>query len=103
MSQLIWIKVWIVFVANLSIKNQINIDNCFIPPKMSFFIFFGNKTVYQRLGATQKNVFFARICCKFLAFLELFCRKNSENDYFDQHLECAAPKRWSKYTTYLDL
>ena len=25
--------------------------------------------------------------------------KNAENDYFDQCLECAAPKRWSKYTT----
>ena len=25
--------------------------------------------------------------------------KNAENGYFDQHLEWAAPKRWSKYTT----
>ena len=25
--------------------------------------------------------------------------KNAENDYFDWRLECAAPKRWSKYTT----
>ena len=24
---------------------------------------------------------------------------NTENDYFNQRLECAAPKRWSKYTT----
>ena len=24
-----------------------------------------------------------------------------EKSYFDQHLECAAPKRWSKYTTHL--
>ena len=23
----------------------------------------------------------------------------AENDYFKQHLECEAPKRWSKYTT----
>ena len=23
----------------------------------------------------------------------------AENDYFDQRLECEAPKRWSKYTT----
>ena len=43
---------------------------------------------------TQKNVFFA---ANFL----LFCRKNAENDYFDQRLECAAPKRWSIYTTNL--
>ena len=25
--------------------------------------------------------------------------KNAENDYFDQLLECAAPKRWLNYTT----
>ena len=25
--------------------------------------------------------------------------KNTKNDYFDQRLGCAAPKRWSKYTT----
>ena len=25
--------------------------------------------------------------------------KNIKKAYFDQHLECAAPKRWSKYTT----
>ena len=25
--------------------------------------------------------------------------KNAEKDDFDQRLECAAPKRWSKYTT----
>ena len=24
---------------------------------------------------------------------------NAENNYFDQRLECAAPKRWSKCTT----
>ena len=24
---------------------------------------------------------------------------STKNDYFDQRLECAAPKRWSKYTT----
>ena len=28
----------------------------------------------------------------------LYC-KNAENGHFDQHLECAAPKRRSKYTT----
>ena len=25
--------------------------------------------------------------------------KNAENDYFNQRLGCAAPKRWLKYTT----
>ena len=33
----------------------------------------------------------------YLAFLQ----KNTENDYFNQCLECAAPKRWSKYTTHV--
>ena len=28
-----------------------------------------------------------------------FQRKNIKNTYFDQHLECAAPKRWSKFIT----
>ena len=32
-------------------------------------------------------------------FLKFFCTKNAENGHFDQQLECAAPKRWSKYTT----
>ena len=41
---------------------------------------------------------FAKICCNYLAF-SAFLHKNAENDYFDQRLECAAPKRWSKYTT----
>ena len=31
--------------------------------------------------------------------LGVFMCKNAENDYFDQLLECAAPKRRSKYTT----
>ena len=28
-----------------------------------------------------------------------YSTKNAENDYFDQRLGCAAPKRWWKYTT----
>ena len=28
---------------------------------------------------------------------------NAENDYFDQRLACAAPKCWSKYTTYIHI
>ena len=50
----------------------------------------------------KKKLFFAKICCKFLqisCFFKVFCSKNAENDYFDQHLECTATKRWSKYTT----
>ena len=36
---------------------------------------------------------------KFIAFLSFFAEKNAENDYFDHRLDCAAPKRWSKYLT----
>ena len=36
---------------------------------------------------------------KFLAFFLLFNIKNVKNEDFDQLLECAAPKHWSKYTT----
>ena len=39
-------------------------------------------------------VFLQIICIKFLAF---------EKAYFGQHLECAAPKRWSQYTTIVKL
>ena len=34
-------------------------------------------------------------------FFAIFQHKNIENTYFDQHLECAAPKRWLKYTANL--
>ena len=36
----------------------------------------------------------------FLHFFSFFEEKNVENEDFDQHLECAAPKRCSKYTTH---
>ena len=51
------------------------------------------------LVQTKKTCFFAKFCCKYLVFLKLYSTKNAENDYFDQLLECAAPKRWWKYTT----
>ena len=60
--------------------------------------FLGIKQSISILVQTLKNMFSAKICCKFLAFFS-FLQKNAENDYFDQRLECAAPKRWSKYTT----
>ena len=37
--------------------------------------------------------------CKKNCVFKLFCKKNAENDYFDQRLTWAAPKCWSKYTT----
>ena len=47
----------------------------------------------QRLGANFKN-----FAANFVLFLA-FCHKNAENDYFDKHLACAAPKPWLKYTS----
>ena len=35
----------------------------------------------------------------FFFFYQLYSIKNVEKAYFDQHLECAAPKRWLKYKT----
>ena len=61
--------------------------------------FFGNKTVDQRSGANSKILFFAKNLLQISCFFQDFCSKNAENDYFDQHLDCAAPKRWSKYTS----
>ena len=47
----------------------------------------------------------ANLLLNFAAILLLFCVlqlfsiKNAENEDFDQHLGCTAPKRWPKYTT----
>ena len=56
--------------------------DCFIPPKNELF----------PLKSVQN---FAE---NFLLFW-LFVVKNIKIAYFDQRLECAAPNRWSKYTT----
>ena len=42
--------------------------------------------------------FLQKFAANFMLF-QLFCSKNAKNDYFDQRLESAALKRWSKYTT----
>ena len=100
--------------------------DCFIPQKWAFFSkntflpmtscksydfvsntgqniekssFFGNKTVDQRFGANLKKHVFCKNLLQIYCFFKLFCTKNAENDYFDQRLECTAPKCWSKYTT----
>ena len=59
--------------------------------------FSGNKTRDHRLGACPKtHVFASFFSCFFL--YKLFMQKN-EKEYFNYHLECAAPKPWPKYTT----
>ena len=63
--------------------------------------FFGNKTLDQSSGA---NVFFEKICSKFLAFLA-FLQKNAENDHFDQHWSAQHPNAGQniQYTTHVKL
>ena len=65
------------------------------------YVFSGNKTLSERFGANLKNPFlhvFAANLSLFALF-QLLSKKNIENTYFHQHLECTAQKRWSKYTT----
>ena len=69
---------------------------CFIPKNISFYLLKHQST--SVLVQTLKNIFLQNFAANFFLFL-LFSTKNAENDYFDQSLECAAPKRWSKYTT----
>ena len=62
------------------IYNFSEVKNVFLEKKAHFF---GNKTADQRSGANvKKNI-----------FLQNFAAK------FNQRLECAAPKCWSKYAT----
>ena len=49
--------------------------------------FLGNKTVDQRFGANLKTRVFCKNLLQISCFFLLFCIKNAENDYFDQHLE----------------
>ena len=48
---------------------------------------------------TQKNCFLLKFAANFFVFFQEKTSKNNENGHFDQRLECAAPKRWWKYTT----
>ena len=70
------------------------------------------KTLGEICISSLQWVFLYILCCfapsgvcsvyttSFYLFPEkAFQHKNIKNTYFDQHLECAAPKRWSKYTT----
>ena len=49
-------------------------------------------------GANLKNMFLQNFAANFLLFFQLFAIKNVKIAYFNQRLDCAAPKRWSKYT-----
>ena len=58
-------------------------------------------TLNQRLDAKLKKHILLNVfqICYFFALFQLFSTKNVENDYFDQHLGCAAFKPWSEYIT----
>ena len=50
----------------------------------------------------QILMIFSQLYGILLAILNKTCLKRYiENAYFDQRLECAAPKCWSKFTTYV--
>ena len=49
----------------------------------------------KTIRINKKITFKLRQVCSFSAFQH----KHVEKAYFHQHLECAAPKCWSKYTT----
>ena len=51
----------------------------------------------SKLGCKPKKKI-VKFCRNFLPFF-CFLQKNVKNAYFNQHLECATPKHWSKYTT----
>ena len=64
----------------------------------------GNKNFNRRFGANLKTLFFLlNFAPKLLLFciFWLSCTKNAENEVFNQHLVCKAPKRWSKYTIHV--
>ena len=79
------------------------------PVEIVIFIIFVVKTLKKQEICSkflQKTHFFksflknlaANFAANFLLF-QLFAVKNIKIVYFDQRLECAAPKCWSKYTT----
>ena len=81
----------------LVIYNFSQVKTCFLRKKQ---IFWGIKQSTSVLVQIKKKCF-SKILLQISCFFQLFAEKNAENDYFDQRLECAAPKRWSKYTTFL--
>ena len=76
--------------------------DCFITKKMSFFLTvftFGKKIVDQRSGANLKKRVFGKILLQISCFFSFFAQKMLKMTISTLHLECAAPKSWSKYTT----
>ena len=59
---------------------------------------FWEKNPQPESECNLKSGFFSRFCFNFLACLPLLC-KIVEKAYLNQHLECLAPKHWSKHTT----
>ena len=72
------------------------------------FIFLNSKILFyfevnffnQKSKIWKKNIFLPHVAANFLlvCVFQLFSTKNVENADFNHHLECAAPKLWSKYT-----
>ena len=66
----------------------------------AFCLYQNNKTLDQLSGANSQNIFFAKFYT-FSSFFQLFAQKNIEKGYFNQGLECAVPKHWSKYKSHV--
>ena len=47
----------------------------------------------------MKNAKFVIYFLAFSSFFNFFAQKNMDKEYFDQHLDCRAPKCWLKCTT----
>ena len=73
-------------------------ENVFLPMKTCFFS--RNKPTNQHLVASPNKCFFASFCLNLFPFVPfLHYSQIIEKPYFDQGLECTAPKRWLKYTS----
>ena len=74
--------------------------------KKKIFFFFAPKrrfnVLFPKNSFLPKNYFLPKTVVNhyyFESFLGLIVNSYTKNDYFNQHLACAAPKRWLKYTT----
>ena len=75
----------------LQMQVEICVFNVFSAQKCSDV----SKTLDQCLVQTSRTCFLQDLFLHFLVFKQ----KNVKNAYFNQRLECAVPKHWSKYTT----
>ena len=62
-----------------------------------YIVNFKKRPLHQGSGANLEKLFFAEFYTNFhvfSSFFQLFCTTNAGKAYFDQPLECTAPKHW---------